>query len=1420
MNQESLCSRFFAIGLLSFFLIVQSPPLLHAEDNTATIISGTVSNHGGAEFYVGNTGTNNYLEINNSGVLTNVTFGYIGYGANANNNRALITGSGSTWNVTTQLFIGYSGFGNRLVISNGGRVYNQQSFIGFNASASNNTVLVTGAGSVWKNTSSVLISFYGDNNNLTISNSGVVVSLDGYVGYNSGADGNAALVTGSGSVWTNNAQLFVGPSSAENTLTIANGGKVYNMGYGSIGYNATGISNAVLVTGSGSVWSNGSELYIGRDGFGNRLTIASSGTVFNSVGYVGYNSNNNVVVVTGSSSMWTNRAELTVGYSGSGNQLIITNSGQVINNSASALISYVGRNVSSSNNTVLVSGNGSTWNNQYSWDSFLRFGYSGAGNQLIISNGGRVINGHGYLGYNASSSNNVAVVTGSGSVWNNYGHLFVGSSGAGNQLTISSGGQVTNALGDGIIGDNSANNVVLVTDPGSGWIGAGGGHSLVIGSSGSSNRLTITGQGQVICDNGYVGFDLGSRSNVVQVSASGSVWSNRFDLSVGYRGSENQMVISSGGQVFDGVGYVGYGQSGFGYVGSSNTVVVTGASSVWSNRSDLYVGQHGLGNRLTIDNAGKVFNANGYVGYVVTGSNNMVEVSGSNSMRTSRNTLYIGYSGANNQLQVYDRGTVLASNLVVGYNASALNNQVTISDSSLIVTNASVTGLLEVRRGTLTLESGTITADKFALRTDGVFAFETGTLTTKGTVVSNGQNFVIGNGGDAAFIAVGGAHEFQNALIIGSSASGNRFVVTNGAQVTSDAGYLGSNFVAAANTVLVTGGGSVWNNRSNLYVGRDGSENQLTIAGGGRVDDENGYVGYASTSDDNNVLVTGAGSIWSNRGDLVVGRWGDGNQLVVTNSGAVYANNLTLGQNAASEGLLTVSDGGQLTVKAVATIGGSGSGQLTINGGTASLRDITVGASGTLTLVGGTLRVSGLFAFGSGSGGAPASAVHLSGGTVVVEPNGQLQMGSDVLSIGSFVTNQSVVLVAANNFTFSAGFDNQATFILNNGQSVRVQGSGLGNSGGLFLQAGAVLTANAVYDQRGSIYLPSASQLSVGSPWTNAGPISVQGGGISGGTINNADLIQGYGAVSAPLVNQAGGAVRASGGLLSLNGGTIQNQSGGALEIESGATLRVGRSLANNGVINNLGGVLDMQTVVLTNNAVIAGSGSFKAVQIVNNSRAQFTGGQADIYGAYLNAAGATTTVLRITANFFGAFTNAATAYFKNTGSDVTFFGSFYNNGTYLSDPAINTFNGTVALDATGVLAGGAGDVFVIGGDLTSANPDGLQLAGATVEFNAGSHTFTLAGTATIGTLQLDSGTSVSLVGGDLIVGVFNAQTDQLTTAQTIYYDPAKNSSLGGQTYALNGGGALSPVPEPTSAWLVFFGIALLLRSVVKTNRS
>ena len=98
----------------------------------------------------------------------------------------------------------------------------------------------------------------------------------------------------------------------------------------------------------------------------------------------------------------------------------------------------------------------------------------------------------------------------------------------------------------------------------------------------------IRNGGAVFSNGGTVGSGSSSSNNNVVITGLGSVWSNGADLLVGNSSGGNSLVISNGGQVIDGYGYAG------GYFGGSNSVVVTGSGSVWSNRNDLYVGNFGL----------------------------------------------------------------------------------------------------------------------------------------------------------------------------------------------------------------------------------------------------------------------------------------------------------------------------------------------------------------------------------------------------------------------------------------------------------------------------------------------------------------------------------------------------------------------------------------------------------------------------------------------------------------------------------------------------------------------------------------------------------------------------------------------------------------------------------------------------------
>lgn len=431
-----------------------------------------------------------------------------------------------------------------------------------------------------------------------------------------------------------------------------------------------------IISGVTSNWS--SAYLVGYTNFADVLVIQNSGVLSNGTGNLGLGagSSNNSVVVTDLGSVWSNRFDLYMGSAGAGNSLVISNGGRVISGPGGQDLDSVGRDMSSSNNHVVLTGSGSAWVENQS--QFL-FGVSGAGNTLAVNNGGLLaVGGTSYVGYNAGSSNNSILVADSGSLWTNKSNLFIGYAGAGNSLVVSNGGQVVSSLGtlskSCDVGHNSGGNGVLISGPGSAWnVGAASTH---IGDSGAGNSLTIRNAGLVAGDEGVVGYNVSSSNNTVLVSGSGSTWSNGTGLYVGYSGAGNGLTISLGGKVVCSSGFVGLGTSG-----SSNSVRVAD-SGVWENNV-LYVGYQGSSNSLVIDNNPA------------------------------------GPGGAK----------VLATNLIVGAASATCDNVLEVNHASLIVTNSTGTGVLEVRHGQLILNGGLLQADTLVMTNScGSFIHTGGTL--------------------------------------------------------------------------------------------------------------------------------------------------------------------------------------------------------------------------------------------------------------------------------------------------------------------------------------------------------------------------------------------------------------------------------------------------------------------------------------------------------------------------------------------------------------------------------------------------------------------------------------------------------------------------------------------------------------------
>ena len=251
-----------------------------------------------------------------------------------------------------------------------------------------------------------------------------------------------------------------------------------------------------------SNWVSALGYFVGSNTFKDLLLIRNGGVLTNGNGLIGYvvGATNNAVVVSGSGSVWNNRTNLAVGVFSSGNSLVISNQGKVVTGDGFVLngIGFIGDQASSSNNSVLVTDSGSVWSNQ----SFTIVGYFASGNSLVISNQGRVVDDQGEIGGNAGSSNNSALVIGAGSVWVNRQNLTVGGAGSSNLLTVAGGSVIASSLSIGA-GDFSTNNTLQVNSGSLFVTNATGSGVLTV----SPTLLAFIGKGSLILNGGSVTAD-------------------------------------------------------------------------------------------------------------------------------------------------------------------------------------------------------------------------------------------------------------------------------------------------------------------------------------------------------------------------------------------------------------------------------------------------------------------------------------------------------------------------------------------------------------------------------------------------------------------------------------------------------------------------------------------------------------------------------------------------------------------------------------------------------------------------------------------------------------------------------------------------------------------------------------------------
>jgi fibronectin-binding autotransporter adhesin len=1038
----------------------------------------------GGPLYLGQTASGG-MTVDGGSDVSN-THGHVGLLAGASGG-AVITGGGSTWENTGDLWLGsmYNSGVGYVTISSGGTVYigdaastvswedylivsdaNGSGTDGGHLYVYNGSTLthdgdvclgncageygwaaVDGSRSTWANSGSLWIGMSGSGT-LEVQNGGTVSSNHGYLGGTNASTG-MATIDGIGSSWTDGETLYVG-GSGSGTLTVQNGGNVSSK-RGVVGDLGSG---SATIKGAGSSWTIMGVLDIADHGSGT-LTVQSGGSVSNTNGWLGYYTDGDgIATVTGNGSTWECISNLSLGRSSYGGvgHLTISDAGMI----------YVGdaaRSDAPLGGGLFISDSDS----------------SGAtGGHLYLFNGSTCTNSgiHADIGCDAGEFGWVTV-DGAGSSWTNASGLYLGLLGSGT-LTIQNGGSVSNStafLGTSTGGAGTA----VVDGPDSSWTNSGYvyvGHyglgGVTIQNSGSvsiarefhvgefnSGTLTVQSGGTVSDTEGWIGKWING-SGTVTVDGAGSSWTNSESLTIGWRGS-GTLAIENGGSVSNTDSALGVQTGGIG------TVTVTGSASTWECTGDLALGGSsgsGVGH-LTISEGGTVF-----VG-------NAARSGGTTSWLTVSDVDSSGTVGGH--LNVYNGSTLNHGGHAVVGDGSDEYGWATVEDIDSAWTNG---GSLYVGRsgsGTLAIRSGgSVSA------ADGLLGYDpsgTGTVTVTGTgstwessgdlwlgrssprggvgdvTVSEGGTVFVGDaarsGGTAGWLTVSDVDS--------SGTAGGHLNVYHGSTLNHGGHAVVGDGSDEYGWVTVAGSGSSWTSGGSLYVGRSGS-GTLAIRSGGNVSHTNGWLGY-SPSGTATVTVTGSGSTWESTGDLWLGRSsprGGVGDVTVSEGGTVFVGDAA--RSGGTAGWLTVSD-----VDSSGTAGGHlniYNGSTLIHGGDADLGHsagqygwATVAGSGSSWTNAGTLYV--------GTAGSGILTIQNAGEVTAIGVSlGQDEAGPDtgvvVVDDGRLVVAGSLVIHQTGRVDFASGTIEASTIDDPHGKfnwtggTLHVgtfQGS-LGNSGG------------------------------------------------------------------------------------------------------------------------------------------------------------------------------------------------------------------------------------------------------------------------------------------------------------------------------------------------------------------------------------
>jgi len=1268
---------------------------------------------------VGNTasiynGTNNWVRVDQGGVLTNVTlFLYSQNSCLFVTNGGQFYTAGSSGNIT----VGRNGVTNQLIVW-GADPYGNPAYVN-----GNNIALTVGGGSA---------GTMGSNNLVLVGPGGIITNMSG------------VNVGGSGPSDTNN--FF-------NGLVITNGGQLFgNSGGNVIGY-ATNCNNNFITVGGGtntSLWNlnfhsmiigNVSILGVGANNSSNNYAILYTNGVMTNVTSISLGGVN--------SAFYFNGGMLAAG--GSGN-LITTNiaNGTTTTNALNAtnfvqaggaIINDSGYNVT--NQLVFTQDPNSTGGglsklgtgtlalqgvSTYTGSTIISAGNLAVNNTGAIGTGLLVLSGGTLLGSatctvtnainlnaaSAVSANIGQILTLTGFITNtasltvnNNGGVVAFSGNAtniGGNVTLSTGAQLAPG-GVGIVGAlNLTNNLTLNSGTLFFDVASSGNDLVAVGNTLTANGVNtiyVSTLGQLPSGN-YTLMTFGSLSGTL---ANFTLAGGNSNCSLALVGNTLVLQVVGGGITSD--TWKGY-QSGTWDTSALNWTNTIGGPSVAYVSGDAVLFDDTLVGNSVIGGAtlspGSVTFNNSATNYIINAA-----ISGTGSL-VKNGTATVTLAGVNNYasntvinagtLVVTNGGTITSpsGNLVVG-TASGIagtltltNNSSAISVQALLATNVPLAGaansIFNLNGGTLTTSNGNGVAANILLASNaswninGNWRMLGGTNYTASAQTAGGSSWgslILGNG-------------ITNTMVIVSNAFWSTVNPYTPANLTNYLTlYVGNGSASSNNVLNITNGGQVF---VGSYSGGVGGPSSLIV--GNSLANYNGLIvagangaGQRSWLDAGNCrLIIGTGSSTQNASLCSSNNWLVLNGGVITNvgTGGLY----TYGLNSS----VVITNGGQFYLN---------SGQSFVVGREGETNNYCV--LGGSDAAGNPSAIRFMSGFGNGPGNLLIGGNGGLGDSAVSGTNCYMIVGQ-----GGLVTNANQIVVA--NDTNAYG---HYLIITNGGQVFSSGNSFIGNANSYSNCVNNYLIVGGAFGTTNSLWNLGGSTLTLGgSTWDTNNTVTL----LSGGLMTNVSTI--FLGANASLLKFNGGtlAASASGYLITNAAGAVNYtnyiQAGGAIINDSGYNVTIALPLtadsnSTGGGLTKLGGgsltltatntytgltTISAGTLLVTNNVAL------NTGQVVLNGGALFAGGNCTLTNAInLNAAssvGAGSGILTLT----GFITNTASLTVGGLGVTV-FSGNATNIGA------------SVTLSAGAQLApGGLGTV----GALNLTN--NLTLNGGTLLFD------------------------------------------------------------------------------------------------------